>query len=460
MIKQKVIWIFLFILSLLLSTCSGQIQPTVTSLDPNDSSLTIWWNRGYYPQQDEALEQIVADWKKKTNNSVELIFFSEDETISKAIQAVENGNPPDILFSERAEYTLTPLWAKMGKLADVSPVIESVKSLYTPVALQSASLYNNLTKNRSYYAVPLMQQSLHIHYWKDLIQQIGLTDSIPKDWQGFWNYWKQAQETLLLQGRSDIYSMGIPISVASSDTYWVLEQILEAYDVQLLNSEGELQIDKPQVRAGIITALTWLTDLYKKGYIPPNSINWLNADNNTTFLNKMTLMTLNVSLSIPGSQQQDEDIYLNQLATLEFPNKPSGEPMTSLTSVKQALIFAASPHQTLAQEFLTYLVQPQNLEKYLQGAAGRYFPVMPQLFSDPFWSNVNDPHISVATQQLSQSKTHSLYQVFNPAYAQVSAENVWAEAIRNIIINEVSPEAAVDEAIKRIKEIFVQWKIT
>ncbi len=76
-------------------------------------------------------------------------------------------------------------------------------------------------------------------------------------------------------------------------------------------------------------------------------------------------MTLNVSLSIPGSQQQDEDIYLNQMATIEFPNKPSGEPMKSLTSIKQALIFSASPNQTLAQEFLTYLVQPNQLEQYM-----------------------------------------------------------------------------------------------
>ncbi|MGB3190462.1 MAG: extracellular solute-binding protein, partial [Limnoraphis sp.] len=368
--------------------------------------------------------------------------------------------PPDILFSERAEYTLIPIWAKNGKLADVSPVIASVKTQYTPVALQSALLYNNVTNKSSYYAVPLMQQSLHIHYWKDLVKQIGLPDSIPQDWQGFWSYWKQAQETLLLQGRSDIYAMGIPMSVASSDTYWVFEQILEAYDVQLIDSQGELQIDKPQVQAGIIEALTWLTNLYKAGYIPPNSINWLNADNNTTFLNKMTLMTLNVSLSIPGSQQQDEDIYLNQMATVAFPNKPSGEPMKSLTSIKQALIFTASPNQTLAQEFLTYLVQPDHLEQYIKGAAGRYFPVMPKLFSDPFWNNPNNPHVYEAAKQLRQGETRSLYQVLNPAYAQVSAENVWGEALQQVVVNDVSPSVAVDQAIERIKEIFTQWKTT
>ncbi|EAW34526.1 ABC transporter substrate-binding protein [Lyngbya sp. PCC 8106] len=458
--KHKFIVILLFLFSLILSTCSGEMPSKNTSTNISDRPLTIWWNRGYYPQQDEAIEQLVSDWQKQTKNSVELLFFGEEETLSKAIQAIENGKPPDILFSERAEYTLIPIWAKNGKLADVSPVIASVKTQYTPVALQSALLYNNVTNKSSYYAVPLMQQSLHIHYWKDLVKQIGLPDSIPQDWQGFWSYWKQAQETLLLQGRSDIYAMGIPMSVASSDTYWVFEQILEAYDVQLIDSQGELQIDKPQVQAGIIEALTWLTNLYKAGYIPPNSINWLNADNNTTFLNKMTLMTLNVSLSIPGSQQQDEDIYLNQMATVAFPNKPSGEPMKSLTSIKQALIFTASPNQTLAQEFLTYLVQPDHLEQYIKGAAGRYFPVMPKLFSDPFWNNPNNPHVYEAAKQLRQGETRSLYQVLNPAYAQVSAENVWGEALQQVVVNDVSPSVAVDQAIERIKEIFTQWKTT
>jgi multiple sugar transport system substrate-binding protein len=458
--KQKLIIIFLFLFSLILSNCQIETSPPEISVNSRDRPLTIWWNRGYYPQQDEAIEQLVSDWQKQTNNSVELLFFSEDETLSKALKAIENNNPPDILFSERSEYTLTPLWAKHGKLADVSPVIESIKAQYTPVALKSASLYNDVTKKSSYYAVPLMQQSLYIHYWKDLVKQIGLQDSIPQDWQGFWNYWKQAQETLLLQGKIDIYSMGIPMSVASSDTYWVFEQILEAYDVRLIDSQGKLQLDKPQVKAGITEALTWLTNLYQAGYIPPNSINWLNADNNTTFLNKMTLMTLNVSLSIPGSQQQDEDIYLNQMATIEFPNKPSGEPMKSLTSIKQALIFSASPNQTLAQEFLTYLVQPNQLEQYIKGAAGRYFPVMPELFSDPFWNNPNNPHVYEAAKQLRQGQTRSLYQVFNPAYAQVSAENIWGQALQQVVVNNVSPKVAVDQAIERIQEIFAQWKTT
>ncbi|MGB3189582.1 MAG: extracellular solute-binding protein, partial [Limnoraphis sp.] len=132
--KHKFIVILLFLFSLILSTCSGEMPSKNTSTNISDRPLTIWWNRGYYPQQDEAIEQLVSDWQKQTKNSVELLFFGEEETLSKAIQAIENGKPPDILFSERAEYTLIPIWAKNGKLADVSPVIASVKTQYTPVA--------------------------------------------------------------------------------------------------------------------------------------------------------------------------------------------------------------------------------------------------------------------------------------------------------------------------------------
>ncbi|MGH6945386.1 MAG: carbohydrate ABC transporter substrate-binding protein, partial [Geminicoccaceae bacterium] len=39
-------------------------------------TLTIWWNKGYFQAEDEALRTMVAKWEKQTGNEVNLSFYS------------------------------------------------------------------------------------------------------------------------------------------------------------------------------------------------------------------------------------------------------------------------------------------------------------------------------------------------------------------------------------------------
>ncbi|MDJ0553715.1 MAG: ABC transporter substrate-binding protein [Microcoleaceae cyanobacterium MO_207.B10] len=451
--------ILLFLLGLILVTCSIDRPQNYSQKSDLETSLTIWWSRGYYPEQDEALQKVISDWEEKTDNKVKVLFFSEDNILHEAIDALAKDKTPDIFFSERAEYTLIPKWAWEGKLVDVSDVIEPVKNLYSDSALKSVSFYNQTKSKRSYYGVPIMQQSLHIHYWQDLISEAGLDDEIPKDWDKFWQFWQNAQTVLRQKNENDIYGLGLPMSIDASDTYAIFEQILEAKNIQIADKEGNLQVDKPEIRQTIIETLEWYTNLYKNGYVAPIAINWFNSDNNTNFLNRNVLMTINPTMSIPGSQREDAEIYFNKIKTIEFPNNPNGTKPTYLVSVKQPVIFKTVAHPDLAKEFLLYLVQPENLGPYIQGANGRYFPVMSQLWQNPFWSDKKDPHISLASQQFTKHKTRSFDNSINPAYSQVHSENIWGKAMLAVLIENLSPTQATDIAINRIKEIFNQWQI-
>ncbi|MEB3341181.1 ABC transporter substrate-binding protein [Okeania sp.] len=449
--------VLLFILSLILVTCSSNQPQNSVQTPPSDQVLTIWWNRGYYPAQDEAIQKVIANWKEKTNNEVEISFLTTDNLFEAGTNALAAGKPPDIFFSSIGEYTVIPQWAWEGKLVDFSDVIEPVKNLYNDTALKSVYLYNNVEGKYSNYGLPIMEQGLHIHYWYDLISEANLGEEIPKNWDEFWQYWQNAQKNLRQQGKSNIYGLGLPMSIDGIDTSIIFEQILEANNLQILDKEGKLQIDQPEFRQKIINILEWYTNFYKNGYVPPNAVNWRNSDNNTNFLNRNSLMTINPTMSIPSSQQEDEEIYFNQMRTIEFPNNPNGTKPISLVSIKQPVIFTSSAHPKLAKEFLSYLIQPENLGAYIKGARGRYFPIMPQLWEDPFWNNTKDPHISVASQQLTANQTRLFKNSINPAYSQVHSENIWGKAMRQILIEGLSPTEATDIAIKRITEIFAQW---
>ena len=444
---------------LLVIACNSETQLQNTQVDPSRSLnrekvLEIWWDKGYIVEEDIILQQIVRDWQQQTGEKAEIKFYTADEIAQKTQRAIQAGNPPDVLFSSRAEY---PLLAWQGKLADVSEVMQSVEGLYTDAAKQAAYLYNNQEQKRSYYSVPLHQGTIHIFYWQDLLKKAGKNaDDIPRSWNEFWEFWKEVQ-TKLRQQELDVYGLGIPFSVEASDTYYLFEQILEAYNVTILDAEGKLKVDDADVRRGIADCLQWYAELYQQGYVPTNALKWLDPDNNRNFLNRNLVMTPNPTLSIATALLEDRETYFNDLVTIEFPHKPDGSPMKHLVSIRQAAILAGAKHPQLAKDFLAYLIQPEVINNYLQSAGGRYLPVLISAIQDSFWTNPQNPHVATATKTLTQGQTKLFYSVQNPIYSSVLEQNVWGKALNRIAVDKISPQQAADEAIAQIKTIFQQW---
>lgn len=448
----------LLLMGSLLSSCIKQTLESTASATISDDALVIWWEQGYYTQEDEAIETAIEKWQQETGHQVQLSFIDQDTILKETENALKQGNPPDLMYSHRTEETLAPQWAKAGLLADMSEVVDPLKSLYSPAAIESVSLHNSKTEQYATYAVPLNQETVHIHYSKTLLEEAGLSPAnIPTEWNDFWRFWQQAQDNLRSQGDTTTYALGLPMSSEGHDTYNAFGQILEAYDIHLLDEQGNLQTDDPQVKKKVSEALTWYTDFYKSGYVPSAAADWRNRDNNIAFLNQELIMVVNPTLSIPASQREDEDIYHRQIATTEFPNEPDGESPRYHVSIQQVVAFEDAPNTPLAKAFLAYLMQTENISPYLQGSLGRYFPTMPQLTERPFWNDPADPHISVATRQFQSGKTLPQAHHLNPAYGLVQSENVWGQAIEKIVADQVSPDIAATEALARIEEIFAGW---
>lgn len=456
--KKPVISLLLvFSLSFGIVTCSHNLNSTTDSSFQQDGKFRVWWQQGFYPEEAEAIQRLVTEWERENGIEVELTLYSDKDMRRATDNAIATGNTPDLLFNPSIDLSLIPLLAWDNKLADVSDIISPVKEQFFPSVLATVNYQNNQINKRSYYAVPIGQQTANIHYWQYLISADNLNQTtIPKSWESFWQFWSTARNNLPDKNRKTIYPLGLPMS-ASGDTFFIFEQFLAAYNVQIVDENGQLLIEDSQVRQGIVKALEKYTSFYQNGDVPPNAVNWANPDNNVTFLSRQTLMTINSSLSIPGSQRQDQDTYSNKLASIEWPRKPDGSPMTYLAGVKQVIIFESSPNQEAAKSLLSYLIKPENLGFYLEKSQGRYFPVMPQLLESEFWNDPADPHISVVAKQFQQ--TRPFPQSFNPAYTQVQEENIWGKAISSILKQGKSPEQAADRAIADIKTIFSQGKL-
>jgi multiple sugar transport system substrate-binding protein len=448
------IFIFLLGISLILTTCTSNTSTVATS--QSDNVLRVWWNRGYYPEETEAIQKIINEWQKQSDIKVELTSYAEKDLAKATQNAVEDGGLPDILYNYSADWTLYPRYAWENRLVDVTDIVEPLKDWFSPIALESVYYKNRVTRKRSYYAIPFGEQSTYIHYWKDILKTGGLTEGdIPAQWDKFWKFWETTQNILNQNQSKALKSMGITSSQVATDTFCDFEHFLEAYNVKLIDEHGNLKIDDLKTKRGIIFALRQFSKIYKNGYTPLQVINWEDPDNNKAFLSREVLMTLNPSLSIPSSQRDDSELYYNKIGTVDWPQKTDGSPMTHLMSVKQAVIFSTSKKQRVAKDFLSFFVQPKNLAKYLKNNKGRYIPPMPKLLDNEFWNNQKDSHTKIAKLQLKHSRL--FYQVFNPAYSEVNAQNVWGIAIRHINNDNWTPEKAADQAIAQITKIFADW---
>ena len=429
-----------------------------TNSNSNNNILKLWWDKGYSPEEDEALQKLVKEWERKTGNKAQVNFYTLDQRSEKPQRYLQGGETPDIFMSFKAESTLNATLAWEGKLIDVADIIEPVKEIFEPQALATASYYNNAEKKQSYYAVPVHRAALHIYYWKDLVEKTGRTEAdIPQDWDGFWQFWLDVAEDLKANQKQDIYPIGLPMSVEAGDTYQAFEHILEAYNVRLIDKEGNLLVDDPEVRQGIIQCLDWYTSFYLQGYTPKDAVDWNNAANNRKILNREILTTTNATLSIPAGLRQDINAYRDRLGIVELPNKPNGEPMKHIFMVEQAVIFKDAANPKLAKDFLAYLIQPEVINTFLK-ESGRHSPAHTSIYEDTYWTNPEDPHTSTVTKTLTKSKIKSIYPGNSPAYSHVLKENIWGQSLENVVLNNVSPEKAADNAIARIKEIFAEWK--
>ncbi len=428
--------------------------------------LNVWWVKGFYKSEDDALFAAIKKFEAKTGVKVDLSQYAVQDMIPKTVAALDSGSPPDIAYSDTYDVQVAGKWAHDGKLEDISDVIEPMKDRFAPVTIETAYLYNDKAKKKAFYGFVLKQQTLHVQYWKDMLATAGFKENdIPGTWKEYWSFWcDKVQPAYRKATSSRVYGIGNPMGVESTDSFQSFMSWVDAYNVKLVDDSGKLLVDDPKVRTGLIAALRDYTDIYAKGCSPPSSTTWKDPDNNVAFHNRTTIMTHNYTISIaakwlddanneqltPEQRAAGRKAYDELIATAGFPKKPDGTAMVYRTAVKVGVIFQDSKNKPRAREFLKFLLEEENLRPYVEGALGRWFPVTKASQESPFWQA--DKHRKAVYDQF-KAGTLPFEFTKNYKFTILNNENIWAKAMNRVVSEKVSVEKAVDEMIARIKEV-------
>ena len=429
--------------------------------------LAIWWAKGAYQAEDDALLAVVKKFEARSGVKVELTWHAAPEMIAKLTAAVDAGAPPDIAYADAFNLQTAGRWAFEGKLEDISDVMAPIKDRFAPNTAEAAWLASGKTGKRAYYAFPLKQQTLHIQYWKDILAAAGFKENdIPYAWKEYWAFWcdKVQPAFRASAGAARVRRRqpdGHRIRRTPTSRSWPGSMpTTSGWSTTPARSWSAM----PRCGKGSSTRSRTTPISTPKGCTPPQSTGWKDGDNDLAFNGRTVVMTPNSSLPIAdkwlddannarlGAPQraQGRKAYDELIATAGLPKKPSGSPLLSRADVKLGAIFQASRNKARARDFLKFLMEEDNLRPYVESALGRWFPVTKDSQKSVFWQ-ADRQRKSVHDQFMAGTVLFEF--TWNYRFATLDSENVWAKAMHRVVNDKVPVDKAVDELIARIKEV-------
>src|SRR6188472_1105008 len=116
--------------------------------------LTVFWGKGFYKAEDDALFAAVKKFEEKTKIKIDISQYSPQDMIPKTVAAMDSGTPPDVAYGDVFDFQVAGKWAFEGKLEDLSDILTPMKASFLPVTLETVYLLNEKTGKRAYYAFP------------------------------------------------------------------------------------------------------------------------------------------------------------------------------------------------------------------------------------------------------------------------------------------------------------------
>ena len=89
--------------------------------------VTVWWVKGFYKSEDDALFDAIKKFEAKTGVKVDLSQYPIQDMIPKTVSALDSGSPPDVAYADVYDFQVAGKWAFDGKLEDISDILTPMK---------------------------------------------------------------------------------------------------------------------------------------------------------------------------------------------------------------------------------------------------------------------------------------------------------------------------------------------
>lgn len=359
------------------------------------------------------------------------------EIYAKAPAAVAAGAGPDMLF---AIPDFAPILKDLGALSSVQDFVEELDAEHDFVdsAVEAYSYDDGV------WAVPLYNMTMNLWYRPSVLEAAGV--EVPTTW----DEWRAAAEALTSEGQ---YGMGLPANKQLYTDQTVYSVMLNGGASEIYNEDGTLRFDSPETAA----AYEFYDSMIP--FSPPDAPSWTWGEAEACFASRACAMILQFTVISTYETQAEGDAA--DLGVAAIPVAKEGDTPGTIAYANAVMFLNPedSPEREASERFIAFLLEPENYGRFLNMEPGLFMPVTADgATAESFWSDpVVEEYRSQIETVIANGQNGKLFgftsgRVF-PAIAAISGQNVLAETLQNVVVNDVPAAEAVAAGQARMEEL-------
>ncbi len=398
-----------------------------------DVKLTLWRLKTYIPPADKILDTTVQDCAKQIGADVQIQTYTFDDMWTKYTAAIESKTLPDVAELDSVGPARL---ANLGRLSDVSDLVGTVTKELGELAPNAEGAVRFGGK---FYAVPHYMIPLILFYRKDILEKIGTQP--PDTWEAI----NDISVKIKKAGIQD-FPQGFPWN-RTGDGYDPAMSLLWSYGAAWVDKSGKY-IGMPRdkaVQAIKVVTPAFLTDKTSAF----DFLSWSGSGNNEAFMAGKIAFTPN-GPSILFQEDSTKHPLRKDTAIKMMPRGPAGRNL-ALTFVMNWAVPVDGKQQKEARALVACLMSKDKFSAYMTGSFQQAVPPYKNLINHEYWNNADG---KVITETVKLGRPVGWPGPTTPAAAEVISSNVLTDMMTRVIVDKVTPEKAVEEADKRIKEIY------
>jgi len=420
-----------------LRTLLATAMLTVPATAFADAVEITLWHMEQPPHRVERIQMLIDEFNAANPD----IVVSQEpqnwgEIYAKAPAALAAGTGPDMLF---AIPDFAPILKEMGALTSVEDFVAELDAEHDFVD----STVEAYSYDDGVWAVPLYNMTLNLWYRKSVLEEAGL--DVPTSW----DEWRAAAEALTTDGR---FGMGLPANRQLYTDQTIYSVMVNGGASEIYNEDGSLRFDNEDT----VAAYDFYSSLME--FSPPDATSWTWGEAEACFASSSCGMIMQFTVISTYENQAEGDA--SDLGVAAIPTRDgSGDNATIAYANAVLLLSQEEAEREASQEFIRFLLQPENYGRFLNMEPGLFMPVTADgATADSFWS---DPVVQEYRDQIEtvieNGQNGKLFgftsgRVF-PAIASISAQNVLAETLQNVVVSDMEPADAVEAGQARMEDL-------
>ena len=398
--------------------------------------LVVWNTSALAPQVDKIMQEQCYAYAKQAgikDNEIDYSIIGSAQILPKLVASLEAGTPPDIA---RVGTANAQIYRSQGHLLEVTDLVNKMHKQaggLFPVSLDSVMHQGKA------YAIPQSVSPWPLVTRLDILEAAKVDP--PKTWDELIEVCKKLQKPPKLTGFG-------PCLGLHADTDNNVMNMIWCYGGKLVEADNKTVAFHSK---GTVAAVQLIADMFHKHkIIPKGAIAWDNTGNNKAYQSRQVIFVLNPTSIYAHLADSDKELY-NTTGLLPVPAGPAGA-VEELTTAEWVL-FKHNPYPEVAKGLAEYWMAPENLRVMIEEGDGRWGPPYKGMYDSDFWKRPVFQHWRV---MLERGRQFPHPGKSNAAAGEVIATNVLARMMHRVLVEEWEAEKAVEEAHKKVVEIYTR----